>query len=69
VALAPNMFQPYVEKASSSAVSSSGKDLCARLNEHVIAKLAVSDRIQAAVRAMELGLVHVTSQTPTDSSD
>ena len=37
--------------------------------EHLIAKLAVSDRTQAAVRAMELGLVHVNAQTLTNASD
>jgi DNA-binding NarL/FixJ family response regulator len=29
---------------------------------HILAKLGVSDRTQAAVRAIELGLVHSTSR-------
>ena len=37
--------------------------------EHLIAKLAVSDRTQAAVRAMELGLVNVNTQTRANGSD
>jgi DNA-binding NarL/FixJ family response regulator len=36
--------------------------------EHLIAKLAVSDRTQAAVRAMELGLVNVNTPTPARAS-
>ncbi len=30
--------------------------------EHILAKLGVSDRTQAAVRAIELGLLHTTSR-------
>jgi DNA-binding NarL/FixJ family response regulator len=36
--------------------------------EHLIAKLAVSDRTQAAVRAMELGLVNVNAHTATTTA-
>jgi DNA-binding NarL/FixJ family response regulator len=31
--------------------------------EHILAKLGVSDRTQAAVRAIELGLLHITSES------
>ena len=30
--------------------------------EHILAKLNVSDRTQAAVRAIELGLLHTTAK-------